>query len=232
MSEKDESRRVPVVAYATFRSFFEKMGETIPGRIDRSALRYTSGALGTLLIHAFRALGLTDDHNHPNAEMEALAAGYAAKDKEPLRKLLHRAYPELLDTKFNLARATQSQVREKFERMSLTGDSVRKAVAFFVAAAKDAGIEVSPYVVASTPARPQGPANAGKMPRARTKKRERKPRTSESTQATSPQGNGFWTQVLDKVPAFDPKWSPEAQANWIKMLERITKQAAGDEEKQ
>jgi len=218
----------PVVSYISFKNFFDKMKAGIPGRIDRSALKYTSGAIGTQLIHAFRALKLTDEQGHPNAKMEALAAGYAAKDKASLKDLLRSAYPGVFDGKFKLANATSSQLREKLEAMGISGDTVRKAQAFFVAAAKDAGEELSQFLSAPSP---RGAANgstrqaSGAPRRAKKKTKGSAPQTPTALPGDSG-SSAIWQAVLAKLPDFDPEWSKEAQADWLAMLKGITEGVA------
>ena len=229
MNETSEVRKLPVVAYATFKSFFSKVEDGLPGRIDRGVLKYTSGAIATQLMHGFRALGLTDEQGQPNKAMEDLASAYAQNDKEALRAMLRKAYPTILDGKFNLARATHSQLREKFESMGISGDTIRKSMTFFVAAAKDAEIEVSRFVSAQAKATGSPhTSNGGRKtkPSGARKRSREKPATPSLTQAQPMKA--FWESVLAKLPAFDPTWSQEAQANWIDMLERITKQVAGE----
>src|SRR5947207_11930188 len=87
--------RIPYIPHRTFRNFLERI-DVIPQRIDRSILRYTSGATQTLLMHTFRALDLVGADDRTESEMFSLAIGFKEGDKEPLRKMVRDTYPSLM----------------------------------------------------------------------------------------------------------------------------------------
>jgi len=167
MAVQDEARKgtqAPYIPYRTFKAFFERF-DPVPLRIDRSLLRYTSGGNQTMLLQAFRSLGLMSEDGTPTEEMSELGKALTQGGKEPLKKLLMKRYPGVF--KLDLNRATGSQLIERLEEMGLSGDTARKAAAFFLAAVEDAGIEYSKHLKPkSTPTGLRGrPARAKKAKR-------------------------------------------------------------------
>jgi len=215
----------PYVSYRTFRNFFEHV-DLVPTRVDRPLLSYTSGATQTQLLHAFRALGLTKANNDTTEEMETLADGFKAGDKGPLKRLLQRAYPLLFEPPFSLGRASQSQIREKFEEMGLSGDTIRKAQSFFIAAAKDAEFEVSPHLRASVggSSAPRRPASANGGAQARRPNQRRRPADVAPQHETSGSGSGIKVPdalagILKHLPAEGKPWSQKRRQLFMKTFE-------------
>lgn len=63
-----------------------------------------------------------------------------------MREVLVSAYEFLFSAEgFNVTRDSRDQLENQFKQAGVSGDTVRKCIAFFLAAAKDAGIEVSPW---------------------------------------------------------------------------------------
>ena len=129
-----------------------RMGdEGVPSRIDRSYLSNMPGSAQTFLMSGMRSLGFIDADGKPTEllldfvdspqERENLIAG-----------LLESRYTEPMKLGRN---ATQQQLEEAFRSYGITGSTLRKAVAFFLAAAKFAGVELSPHF--RTPRAPQRP---------------------------------------------------------------------------
>jgi hypothetical protein len=179
VQEESQATRVPYVPYRTFRNFFETV-DPVPNRIDRSVLRYTSGASQTLLIHAFRALDLIDAAGKTSAEMTEVQAGFKSGDKQPITKLIRQTYPTLFGAEFDLSSATSAQLRERFAAMNLSGDTARKAMAFFLAACDDAGIKYSPHFKL----RPLGPRRQGGAGRPAAKRSKPDPAPSSMNRTT------------------------------------------------
>jgi hypothetical protein len=147
---------------ASFNNLINDLRETgIPTHISRSVVKGSNSGKATMQ-SSLRALGLTKDDSTPTEKLAKLV-----KDKDNYRAnlgvVIKDAYPFLFDGSIDLANTTSELVAEKFKAAGAGGSTVSKGVAFFLAIAKDAGIEVSPRVKAPTPTR----AGNGQRPKAK-----------------------------------------------------------------
>jgi hypothetical protein len=102
----------------------------------------------------------------PNDEPNKLFEDYVmASDEERkpmLASILRKSYSFLFDTAdFDITRATQAQMTDLFRSRGVSGSTLVRAVSLFNAAAKEAGITVSPSA-AKTPTRVRTPGAARK----------------------------------------------------------------------
>jgi hypothetical protein len=104
-----------------------------------------SGSGQSALIGALEFLKLIDAGGKPEPVLEELVKLEGAQYSAKLKELLLTSYGFLF-TDMDLKRATGSQVHEAFRKQNVQGSTAQKAIAFFLAAAKDAGIEVSRHV--------------------------------------------------------------------------------------
>lgn len=164
-TETRKSEVPPYIGFSTFMSFIKGLGATsIPSRIDKSLLRNMSGTNQSTLIAALKWFDLIDE---AGAHGERLQKLVDAGDKagEVLKGMLPTAYAFMADGSIDLARATGAQVEEKFRAYGLTGETIVKAMSFFLAACKEAGIPISAHVKLPKTTRPNG-ANKAKKGRA------------------------------------------------------------------
>jgi hypothetical protein len=107
----------------------------------------------------------------------------------------------------------------------MDGDVQRKAVAFFINAAKDSALSLSPRILkktrASTPRKRQV-GNSSKT------KREESSTTTPPTVETprQPEQHGptqrSWQEMLlDKFPSLDPAWPDDVKAKWFAAFEKL-----------
>ena len=174
MSAVTEQSRVlaPYVSYKTFRGFLDSLRQGIPARIDRSLMPTQSGAIQNQILAALRYLSLIDDQGMPQPTLRQLVQAEEDVRKEVLAQLLRSSYPALFASDDFLTTATVSQFHEAFQATGAKGDTIRKNEAFFLAAASDAGIAVSPRITkagrsrsnGSKPARPRGTQGTKKVP--------------------------------------------------------------------
>jgi len=155
----------PYVPYRTFVNFVQSLGQAIPGRIDRTLMTNMSGATQNQLMTALRYLSLVKENGTPDDRFVQLIRSEDEAEKRVLRSILETAYPFLFHADgFNLTNCTAGQFEGQFRAAGANGDTVRKCAAFFLAAAKDAEIPLSPRLTklsrprASTtrPIRPHG----------------------------------------------------------------------------
>jgi len=133
----------PYIAYKTFQTLLGDLKtHGLPPQIDRSVLtRFSGGVQGQVMI-ALRVLKLVDDKNVPTPKLAALVDahetdGYSAA----IKALVEETYPYVLS--IDLASATPSMFTKAFSEATGAGEeSLRKCRAFFLSAAKDAGIAI------------------------------------------------------------------------------------------
>src|ERR1017187_469425 len=135
----------PYVPYKTFVATLDSFANFLPDRIDTSIWASYSGGMRSQLLSAYKFLGLIGDDGKPKPELKKLA-----DEKENrgilLRDILKRSYVDLL--KLDLSKATPSSFDEELRKYNVEGDTRRKASAFFLTAAKAAGIPLSPLLTA------------------------------------------------------------------------------------
>jgi len=137
--------------YASYRSFVNLLGEfreqpVLPAAVDRSYLRKKSGSEQSALIAALKWFGLIDEENAPTQDLRALVKADESTEKDLLKRLMEQSYALLSDGSINLQNATTSQMVERFRQYEISGSTLTKSIAFFLGAAKDAGISISPHV--------------------------------------------------------------------------------------
>ena len=214
----------PYVPYRTFRTFLEFLTEGIPDRIDRSVWgsRF-SGTSGSQLMTALKVLGLIDATGRPQRELERLVSAEGRERREALRDMLRRSYGPVFE--LDLTRATRAQFHEAFRRFGAREGVLAKCEAFFIQAARDAGIELSQYITAGRhgdrrPSAPRASRASGQT--------ERTPPTGESAAPGQAHPNLALAQrILEKYPDFDPSWSPEVQASWLNGMTRLYEGLSG-----
>jgi len=149
----------PYVSFPTLKTLLKSFQEHgPPGRVDRTVLPTFSGSVAGQLIPALRFLGLIDPANHPTDLLRALVSDYGT-DAWPssLKMVLESAYTPL--DKLNLQTASPSQFDEAFTKAYPGAENVvRKCKTFYLAAATEAKIPISPFILRnkkprSTPAK-------------------------------------------------------------------------------
>jgi hypothetical protein len=133
-------------AYLPFRTFMtaiEALEHGIPKQIDRTIWRSQSGIVQGQIMIALRFLCLVDDDDKPTPALQRFVDG---KNKRPelVRALLHHSYRNLID--HDLTKMTPKMLDEAMEQYSVTGDTKKKAVRFFLQAAKFAELPMHPWL--------------------------------------------------------------------------------------
>ncbi|WP_045726961.1 DUF5343 domain-containing protein [Xanthomonas sp. GPE 39] len=141
--------------YTSYRSFMKLMTdlkehEVVPAAIDRSYLGKRSGSEKSALIGTLKWFELVSDDGTPTERLEAYIVADEQESKALLKELVESSYGSITDGTFNLRSATTSQLAEQFRQYEIGGSTLSKSVTFFLAAAKEAGIVVSPHAKAPT----------------------------------------------------------------------------------
>lgn len=147
---KTEPEKLLTPAYIPFRTFSRFINglesSAIPTQIDKSIMPKMSGGDQSAMLVALRFLKLIDQDGAPSEELTKLIESNEESRGSVLKAILERAYPFLFKGSIDLKRATTRQVEEAFKAQGVSGSTVSKAMAFFLSAAKEGGIQVSQYV--------------------------------------------------------------------------------------
>jgi hypothetical protein len=211
----------PYVPYKSLRNFLDALKVNIPSRIDRSVMPSMSGALQSQLIAALRYLGLISEKGIPTQLLTSLVNSEGTLRQGVLKEMLTNAYPFLFKG-FDLGRATTRQIEEQFSHAGAGGETVRKCIAFFMGAAKDAEIPLSPHIKPF-----KGVTRLGT--RQRRVSVQQNGTSTQSSADPQPTGEGYmtWAQLLlSKFPSFDPTWPDDVKAKWFSAFDQLMQQGA------
>jgi hypothetical protein len=149
--------------------------EGTPPRIDRSYLDKFAGGYQTQIIAALRSLDLIDAKGEVQpALVQIVDDGDHRADH--IAQLLRQVYRE--PVRLGSLNATQGQLEEAFRDYGVSGDTLRKAIAFFMAAAKYAQVPVSKNF--------RVPSVTGSDGRRSTKRKPGRPRNHDVEEAEDP----------------------------------------------
>ncbi len=144
-TEHKKPHSPPYVAFKTFGNFVNSLKITLPGRIDRSVMHTMSGGAQSHIMASLRSMDLISGHGIPTEVFRELVNSEGEARKKALLSAIKIGFPFLFDGSIDLSSATGKQLLERFDSAPLTGNTLRRSVAFFLAAAKDAGLNLSPY---------------------------------------------------------------------------------------
>lgn len=213
MADDPKRPAPPYIAFQTLKTLLQNMkADGVPGRIDKTMLRNFSGAVASQLITALKFLHLTDAAGHPQPPLRSLVEAYGTDVwPERLAGIIRTSFSPIFS--LNLETATPGQFNEAFAReFDGEGETMRKAVTFFVNAVREAQIPISSYIMKN------------KKPRAAaTKKREKKSKSgSENNGQNNTHNHITPAHNVSKSPSelllglFDPDMnSAEQDALWI-----------------
>lgn len=156
LPEKTEKVSPPYLPYRTLRNFLDSLRVGIPGKIDRSVLKNLSGSAQSMLIGALRYFELISQEGKPTHTLERLVQAEGADRQKLLQELLKHHYSFIFNDGINLQNATPKMLQEAFTNAGISGDTTRKAIAFFLSAAKDSGMTLSSYLKVRQIGRPAG----------------------------------------------------------------------------
>jgi hypothetical protein len=146
--KREEDTTTPVPPYFAFQTLLNQLDSmkerAIPNRIDRSFLVGMSGAGQAQYITGLRSLGLIDASGAVQPKLTALVQAPVTERKRLLGEILRERYAKAVE--LGSTNATTGQLVELFrDEYGATGDTARKAIAFFLNAVRYAGgIPISP----------------------------------------------------------------------------------------
>jgi hypothetical protein len=167
--------RPPYLPFQTFWSFIgDLLANPLPPRIDRSLMTSKSGTDQVHLTAALKAFGLVDANQAVTGLRDLEGADEAARAGW-LAEQIRKHYPAQI--KVSEENGTEQQLKESFRVGSGTTDSadtLRKSIRFFLHAAREAGIPLSPHFPAT-----RGGSGAPGAPKPKRSASKRKPGASQ-----------------------------------------------------
>lgn len=150
----DKVIKPPYTSYKSFETLIGELRshEVLPDVIDRSLglLRKRSGSEQAALIAALKWFKLVDNDGARTELLDKYLAADEGAAKAMLKTMIEESYSAVTDGTFNLKSATTQQMTDKFREYEISGSTLSKCISFFLAATRDAGIQVSPHVKAPT----------------------------------------------------------------------------------
>lgn len=154
LAVNDKSLKPPYTSYRSFQTLIKELRDyvrdhqVVPSVIDRSLLSKRSGSEQSALIATLKWFGLTDDHGKPTPLMHDFIEAEETETRAIFKAMVEKSYSLITDGTFDLRRATTNQMSDRFRQYDISGSTLSKSISFFLAAAKEAGIWVSPLVKA------------------------------------------------------------------------------------
>ncbi|MGH9432786.1 MAG: hypothetical protein ACRD3T_14695 [Terriglobia bacterium] len=145
-----QRQTAPYVPFKTFLSAIESLGPPTPHSIDRSLWPSFSGGITGQLLSAFRFFQLIDENGAPKQEL-ALLVEQPAERKGVFQGLMKRAYEDVIS--IGLLKASPKQLDDALEGYGVSGATHRKAVSFFLQAARYCELPLSQHLSRQTRSR-------------------------------------------------------------------------------
>jgi hypothetical protein len=202
----------PYVSWTTFLNTIERMTKEggIPAQIDRSYLSNLPGSSQTPLMAAMKSLGLINEEAKPTADLETLVDEPEGR-KDLMETIIKIHYPGPLKLG---PFATQMQLEDEFRKYGVSGSTLRKAVGFFLSAAKYADIPLSPHF--KLPRAQPGETRPRKArPPAGNGGNEEKPLTPPDTAMAK--AHPLVRGLFEELPRPGDEFTAQQQADWLEL---------------
>ncbi|WP_295948051.1 DUF5343 domain-containing protein [uncultured Xanthomonas sp.] len=146
----DKAIKPPYPTYKTFVGLIEELRshEVVPEAIDRSYLSKRSGTEQSALIAAMKWFKLIEESGAPTKLLRDYIAANEVEATTMFKAMIEKSYGSITDGTFALGSATTNMLADKFREYEISGSTLTKCISFFLSAAKDAGIKVSPHAKA------------------------------------------------------------------------------------
>lgn len=221
MSDEQTDQFVPpYISFAQLENIWERMrNEGVPARIDRSYLSSWSGSSQAQFLKATASLGLRDEHGRPTNTLKRLVAEPDAR-KAIMAEILQAKYADATALGMD---ATQQQLDDVFrEYPGISGSTTRKAITFYLHAAKFAGIPTSPFFKAPRQGSSGGGGSRAGRTRASRRTAQQNPEPDPPTPPANPLGglHPAIATLVQSLPAFSdfsekPAFSETERKAWF-----------------
>ncbi len=148
MEASEVTFQPPYLSWSTFDGIVEQFRtQGLPAQIDRSVLRSRSGGDQSQFLRAGENFGLIDGNGAPTERLRQYVTDPAGRPAI-MRDILQESYAEVVALPTD---ATPQMLTERFRAFGIEGDTVRKAIAFYLNAARFSKLELSPHFKATRP---------------------------------------------------------------------------------
>jgi Family of unknown function (DUF5343) len=150
----DEKNIAPYGSWATFVNTLERFTEVgVPPRIDRTAFPGLEWNAASRLLGALRFFGMIDELGNPQGPLYDVVVAEGAERPKALEALMRKSYAALFD--LDLSLVTPGHLADTIsQQYNVKGDTLEKAMRFFLAAASFVGLELSPLLLREKTRRP------------------------------------------------------------------------------
>lgn len=216
-TRSDDGFKPPYISFRTLLNLIERMADHgTPPRIDRSFLSGSEGAK-TQVLAALRAFGFIDADGNVTPVLTEMVKNPDDR-KELFRALLEKHFPE--PVRLGSINATQGQLQEAFKEYGITGDTMRKAVAFYLRAAEFAGVPVSPNFKTPSIQRADGTPGRKAVKRTMVKTPPLPPDTGAGA-GTMPKVHPALAGILGDLPPLGRGWTEDQKESFKTAFETI-----------
>lgn len=178
----------PYMSFETFRNFVQRLNpQAMPPRIDRSMMIGMAGGTQTALMQLLRQFDLIGDSNEVRGSLMRMSQGDETFI-EGLREILRTFYAAQLE--IGRQQGTPAQLAESFHASGYTGSTLRKAITFFLHAAKAAELPLSPHF---RPPKASPSTSRAKRPRP---SKAQQPQVESAAQASAPAAESHTIELL------------------------------------
>jgi Family of unknown function (DUF5343) len=143
MPEEQGKPPAPYLPWKTFFNSLDTFSQGIPPRIDRTIWRAQSGLMQGLIMGAYRFFGLVDVNDRPTALLQRVVQNTNER-AAVIGGLLKSSYPDIFA--HDLSTMTTAMLNDLIEKYNVSGSTKKKAITFFLQAAKYAGLPLSNFI--------------------------------------------------------------------------------------
>lgn len=142
MEKQHAEPKPPYLPWTSFENITDELrGKGLPQTLHRTAIQGKSGSTQTQYLSALRFLGFIDGKDRPTERFKT----YVENPDQRKQIML-----DVLNEKYSAALAlgktsTPHELNSQFRKYGVDGETGRKSIAFFLNAARFAGLELSPY---------------------------------------------------------------------------------------
>ncbi len=137
MPEDPSKQAAPYLPFKTFLGALEALNHGVPPLIDRGIWRTQPGGVQGQIMGALRFFGLIDEANKPTQNFHRLVEKKEHR-QAAIRALLEYAYADLIAG--DLTKMTAKMLEDGVEQYGVSGETRKKAVTFFLQAARYADL--------------------------------------------------------------------------------------------
>jgi hypothetical protein len=193
MPDDAKPTKPPYLPWTTFQNITDELrGKGLPGKLDRTAIQGKSGSTQAHYLAALRFFDMIDSGDHPTERFKAYVANVDQR-KTMMAGMLKDKYAAALALGTS---STSAQLATQFREYGLEGETGRKAIAFFLNAARFGGIQVSPYWPQTRPGGGGRRGNGNGVPKTRRRRVKTPPPAQEQSQPAAASAKDRYIDLL------------------------------------